>query len=107
VGDAGTILHESNGAWMQVPSLSTSDLYAVAVEPTLTAKTWAVGLGGTIVEHVNGSWPKVVPRPTSEDLLSLTVEPTGEVWAVGIGGQLLHFTGPGNWSLINGPRAGA
>jgi photosystem II stability/assembly factor-like uncharacterized protein len=123
VGDAGTILHSSNGGvtWTAATTVPTSNnLYGVAYmypNPVTTALpsgsvgVWiAVGAGGTLITSTDSvTWTAVtsVTPPTTNDLKSVavltttdstTLVTTNTVVAVGNNGTVLTSPDGKNWT---------
>ena len=101
VGEYGTILRYTGGAWRPFPAPTHADLYGVA---SLSAsEAWAVGLDiaaghGILLHFADGRWEQV--RGLSVPALrSVTLVSPVEGWAVGDGGTILHLMG-GQWHAL-------
>jgi photosystem II stability/assembly factor-like uncharacterized protein len=89
VGERGTILHRTSGAWSKEPSPTTEDLHALAAGSG-SVLLYAVGGRGTILALSRDAhaW-SIEKSPTEEDLYAVAASPKGFV-AVGAGGTILQ-----------------
>lgn len=96
VGDAGTILHTSNGGatWTQQPTGRTNTLNSVSFVSGSTG--WAVGSGGLILRttDVGATWTQQ-PTGRANSLQSVSFVNATTGWAVGTGGLILRTTNGG------------
>jgi hypothetical protein len=86
--------HWDGTSWSIVPSPTTTEDRLESVAAVSATNLWAVGMQGevnvrhrTLIQHWDGAqWSTVTspnPSPKSDQLVSVTALPTGELWAVG------------------------
>jgi trimeric autotransporter adhesin len=80
VGDQGTILRRTNGAWAAMSSGTTNDLRGVWAASSSDA--WAVGLDGTILRFNGTSW-STVAAPDALDIDAIWGSKSNDVWFAG------------------------
>lgn len=106
VGQGGTILHYSNGGWMDETgsvssSLGTSGTDLMGVDALESGDAWAVG-GNIILHNSGGKWEKDRYTPDGNLKAIDMLNPT-DGWAVGSTsgnkGMVLHFTN-GTWQDV-------
>jgi hypothetical protein len=88
VGDGGTILRRTNGAWAAMSSGTTSKLRGVW--GASSSDVWATGLSGTILHFDGTAWSPVTV--TSSEIDGVWGSSSSDVWFVGQG-TVLHFDG--------------
>lgn len=89
VGEAGTILHLENGAWVGYPSGTDQDIHAAwAAGP---GDVWVVGDGGTVLRYSGSGFTRIESRTTTS--LRGIWGAGGEIYAVGEGGTVLRWEG--------------
>ena len=87
VGRHGTIRRRTDGAWVNEPSGTTADLFAIDGD-------YAVGAKGTILHNHQGRW-SLVKSGTSEDLFGVSAaEHEDEAVIVGAHGTILRLGDP-------------
>ncbi len=84
VGSAGTVLHQEDGVFREVPSGLTEDLSACA------PGVLAVGARGTTL-RADGGGVQSLGSVAYSDLTAVTSLPDGHAWAVGLDGQVVEF----------------
>ncbi len=94
VGSGGTVLHQVDGVFREVPSSVTQDLLACA--PGVIA----VGAGGVALKaDAGGVHP--LGSVAYPDLTAVTSLPEGRAWAVGLDGQVVEFQPDGKVVLAS------
>ncbi|HEU4727302.1 MAG TPA: hypothetical protein VFT22_05425 [Kofleriaceae bacterium] len=91
VGDGGTILRRTGGAWTEMASGTTSKL--LAVWGSSGSDVWAVGVSGTVL-HFDGTAWSTLPSFTTSDLDAVWGSGSSDVWLAATG-TLWHSTGSG------------
>lgn len=96
VGDEGTALHFTDGAWSRSSVGAGGRLKAVwGASPS---SVWAVGEGGTVSRWDGSAWSPEDSGVTA-GLNAIHGSDAENVWAVGAGGTALR-RGAGGWSLV-------
>ena len=95
VGDAGTILHTSDGTtWTPQADENMNFLYGVVFVDKMNG--WAVGDGGTILHTSDGGTTWLSQNSGTTDLLlGVTFVDLKNGWVVGESGDILHTTDGG------------
>jgi len=94
VGDAGTALRYTEGAWNEVPTPGQVSLRAVLT--TSQGETWAVGAGGALLQLFDGAFA-AIDSPTDAGLNAIWEADNGDLWVVGDRGTILRRDGEGTW----------
>lgn len=89
VGDTGTIIRRTGGAWTVMTSGTTNDLRGVWA--LSSSNVWAVGISGTILRFNGTSWSTVTGVTTS-DLDAVWASGANDVWLAG-GSSVWHWNG--------------
>ena len=93
---AGTALIVVPGPiWVQVPAITTNDLYAVW--GSSSSDVWVVGVAGTVLHFDGNAWT-ALPPITTKALTAIWGSGPSDIWADaytigGGGGQLFHYNG--------------
>jgi photosystem II stability/assembly factor-like uncharacterized protein len=96
VGDAGVILHRTNGAWNSIESGVTANLTDVFFLDA--SHGWAAGESGTVLFYDGSTWTAMASGVTTT-LNSLFFTSATNGYAVGNTGTSIHFDGT-TWSNV-------
>lgn len=90
VGDGGTILVRTNGAWTRMTSATTKNLRGVWAASANDA--WAAGQDGTVLHWDGTAWSAVTGGPPTIDYAAVWGANATDVWFVGTG-TAVHWNG--------------